>query len=792
MANNKKDDVNARREQNIQDIKNLDAVVNRLLKDNVGPLAGSTTRSEMNNIYDEFSALVRNDSYNFMKTKSSNINTYNYVSNALMGRRANNKPSKNDNPKQAQIENRLNMEKIFMNGDGQAAALFLNNSSDINHICDEIDSICAYIYQLDEAVLMLRDNIMNNEQSIADLPFDVSFKTSDINAQEYQKVIIDTIKETGILTKLNDHVIPKNIKYGRYYVLTIPYSEIGVKMLDQKANQTRSVFNYSGIGNMYGGPSGTGISESQEVPVDENYTFCMENVDKLLDGMYENENTMTSIDSDKNHYRATIEYNLSHLLVNDDNTPPNVTGIQESTWSKMSPDLQKIVDDALKNQIKKFNTNINPKNNRTKNDDKSFIDATVDPSTVDSIPGCYIKLVDPRQMVPIKIFDHTLGYYYFENYVYVRNGTTVTDILSNQVNFNDQNMIIDSIVSSVLRSLKYGDLLEGNNDFKSMIMNCVLYAERRQNPVRMKFIPAEYVTEFKTNCDEDGNGQPVLLKSLIWGRLYVSLLMFNITSIITKSTDTEFYYLKEGLLSQSYEDQVNDIIEQFRNSNVDITQIINGDILHGNRAINKRYFMCTGTQDQKPFDMEVISGQQVDLHNDFLIDLRKMCIGATGIPALAVDYMDEVEFATIAKMTNARTSTRSNNIQIDLNSPTTELVAKVIKYSKPNAVPEDVLSQLECKYRETTTIHANISADEVNNNIATADNMVDTYYGGQNTETPPAVEYEKEEVRKRLIMKLSSTLPWGFLESIISDCKVAALTKQKEREMIQKNAENAE
>ena len=41
--------------------------------------------------------------------------------------------------------------------------MFLNQSSDIYHICDEIESICAYLYQLDEAVLIYRDNIMNGD-----------------------------------------------------------------------------------------------------------------------------------------------------------------------------------------------------------------------------------------------------------------------------------------------------------------------------------------------------------------------------------------------------------------------------------------------------------------------------------------------------------------------------------------------------------------------------------------------------------------------------------------------------
>ena len=165
--------------------------------------------------------------------------------------------------------------------------------------------------------------------------------------------------------------------------------------------------------------------------------------------------------------------------------PPNVTGIQESVFGEMSDDLKTIVNSALKRA-----GGMAPKSTKSvKNEDKNIADAVIDPSTVDSIPGCFVKLVDPRMMVPIKIFDHIIGYYYFENYDYARMGTTVTDMLTNQINFNEQNMVIDNMVRAILGGLKYGDILNGDDNFKSMILNCILYAEKRQNPIKIKFVP---------------------------------------------------------------------------------------------------------------------------------------------------------------------------------------------------------------------------------------------------------------------------------------------------------------
>ena len=766
----------------INNLKQIDSVLHNLLDDNDATLTGVRRDTEVARIHSRFNELIKDDSYSVMRSKSSNQSTYDYLVNALVG---NSNPNYNNtinsnnlSDSQKEILKRTQLESIFSATDMNAAAMFLSGSSDMMHICDEVESVCAYMYQLDEAINILRDNVLNNEQVVRDFPFEIKFDVDDDKAVQYVKTVKDALHDVNYNQKLNDHAVPKTIKFGQYYMMIIPYSEIGTKMLSAQVNRTHNIF---------------GIYESESAtenttPVTESadYSTVLEGVTTLLDTVYDNIDpaTLKKVGV-KDSYLSVIKHNLENITVSDEDTPPNVTGLSESVYGTMDDDLKSKVDSALKRAEKMFNDgkSLNGGTKRTKDEDKHFSDSTIDTSALASTPGCYIRMVDPRQLRPIKIFDHVLGYYYFENYDYARMGTSITDILTNQINFQDHNMIIDNIVGAILKNLKYGDILNGDNSFKSMILNCIFYAERRNNPIRIKFVPVDYIVEFKTNCDQDDNGQPVLLRSLVYARLYTSLLLFMVTTLITKSTDTEFYYLKESALSQSYEEQVADIIEQFRNSNVDISQVLSGDLMHGNRAINKRYFMSVGTADQKPFDVEVVSGQNVDTHNEFLTDLKKMAIGATGVPAVAVDYMDEVEFATILKMTNTKTLNRSNNIQKDLNNPITRSVRLIVQYNKPGAIPDEVLDSMRCVLKPANTINNNISSDELNNVQATVDSMIETFFKGQDTDTPDETKFVREEARKRLIMKLTSSLPWDELDKMLDDVKIDAKRQKIENQM---------
>ena len=95
------------------------------------------------------------------------------------------------------------------------------------------------------------------------------------------------------------------------------------------------------------------------------------------------------------------------------------------------------------------------------------------------------------------------------------------------------------------------------------------------------------------------------------------------------------------------------------------------------------------------------------------------------------------------------------------------------------------------KHKTNNTINNNIIGDELNNNIATADNMVETFYGNNAESNSPTVPYEKDEMRKRLIMKMSSSLPWGFMEEELADVKLEA-KRRMEEEKIKTSSDEAE
>ena len=786
---------------------------------------------EILSIHNRYNNVIQRDYQGIKSSKDPNDSTYNYITNAILG---NNRDYSKDanlfkdkkkitgNKVQDEILRNGRLERLFTMGDSQVASYFLSSSSDIVHIYDEIDSVCAYFYQLDEAAMVIRDNVLRAEQVNEDISMNITFPGITEDVSSYINIVKKALNYQNVSVKIRDHVAPKAVKYGVYYIMVIPYSEIGTKLLALNSN----------AGTGYGGYpfyESTDTHSLFEDSDESNIAFnsCMESVTSIF------ENALSSNDSFDGNLPESVQEtidiirnNLKQIFVCEDTSIPDIEGLgthkkinnaisdgilkaikdAENKLSSDNPSMdnmgikikvnadfdsgkaKNIVsdiknadveigglkdNDSLNKLSSEKNTSTNNSNSPTFMDDDNGI-TEKDLKHSDDMVGCHVKLVDPRELIPIKIFDYTIGYYYFENYEYAKMGTSITDIMSNDMNFNQRNMVIDGIVDSVLKNLKYGDVLKGDSQLRSMILNCVLYAERRDNPIRIKFVRPDYIIPWKTNLDEHDNGQPVMLRSLMYARLYTSLMLFYSTAIITKSTDSEFYYLKESALDGQINNQISDLMDQLEDSNVDPVQIANGNILHGNRAINKRYFLNMGTSEIKPFEMDVVSGQQIDLHSEFMNDLKKMAIGSTSVPAVMIDFIDEIEYATQLGMANIKHLTRCNGIKKDFNPALTQTAKLLVKFCFPNAIPDNILDKMQISLRESKVINNNMTNQQLNDNVGMSETMVKTWVGGDNTNPPEITAFIIEDMTRQLVMQQTPSAPWELLPDMYTKAVLRA------------------
>lgn len=789
-------------------IVDIDSRLQEILRSEFDGLRGggsSSRQSERLAIHARFAKSIRQDGQDIYRAKSASQSAEDYIARSFLGSQyggaantINARPATGDKNVDKWL-NRSKLERIMSTGDSQVAAYFLSSLGDTVRIYDEIDSICAYMYQLEEAILAFRDNIITAEEIGEAISCDITFPSvsNDADAVEYVGIIKGLFRYQDFDKKLRDHIVPKMIKYGTYYLMIVPYTDIWARL---RMMDNNGLINGTGANRW--------IFESTNLNEDTNgIDTIMESITKILETA--DTDTITGVvpnyhgDTVPVHVKEQLDIireNVEQICVCEDTAPPDdIFGVSFDKLTKgkkkISSDTQDAIIKAFNHKWKESNKQLlkytNQKEAPTVKDNGYVADGVSDKDMVD-LPGCYLKMVDPRNMVPAKVFDYTIGYYYFENYDYARMGTSLTDMLSNQMNFNQRNMIMDNIVNSVLQNLKYKDLVEGDQQLRNMILNCVLYAERRNNPIRIKFVQADYVVPFQTNVDEDGNGQPVLLRSLFYGHLYVSMLLFTISAVITKSTDSEFYYLRDSAILPQYANRVSDVMDQLEDNNIDPIAIANGNVLHGMKGINKRYFMNMGTGNEKPIETDIISGQTIDIHNDFMNELRKMTVGSTGCPGLMVDFVDEIQYATMLGMENIKFLNRSNSISRDTDPSVTTSMRKIAKFTNVN-IPESALDSMQIVLKKSKVIQNNYTNQELNDMVQTATTMVDIFMSvGQNSNNDEDLDTLKALMVKEVVMRRTPSAPWEMLPMIKEESIVRLRGERLQQDIIAAKSGNSQ
>lgn len=758
MAKRSVNDYTPEDKRRAKDISELNAQFHDILASQFKSLEGDSfsRKEQQTRMRNRFLGLVQNDVQSANRQKSPNTSTYDYIASALTGQTAGDSKDPKD-----KVKLRDQLDKLLSAGDSEIASYFMSNGMSNMHIYDEIDSICAYMYQLDEAVDIISEGVLAAEEVSEGISMDIGFEgMNDADTIEYKSSIMNMFRNEGMTRKLKSHIGKKMVKYGISRVMVIPYEEISNKLENLRGG--------------FGVQENVALFEGVE-PSDGEYTLesAKQDIATILDipipsGKSSAVNQKANeVSPEIQKLYETVCGNLETITVCENNDPPNIMGMDYHKLAGLDGDIVKAIDKAMKESSKDIR-GVAPKKGT-----KEHSEGLVDENSLEGIKGCYQKIVDPRQMKAIKIFDYTLGYYYFENYEYEYTGTTITDMMSNNMVFDQRTQAVDRLVDSVIGKLKYGDVLKGDKQFRNLILNCLMYTERRDNPIRIKFVPVEYVIEFKTNIDENENGRPVLLRSLFFARLYISMLLFYVSAVVTKSTDSEFYYLKESALDPNYENQVTDIMDQLQQCNFDPIAVANGQILNTTKAINKKYFMSMGVSGEKVFDIDVMSGQQIDINNEFLTMLKKMAISSTGVSSLQIDVLDEVEYATLAQMSNIKTAKRCNTIQEDMNPSLTAYAKIVAKYT--TNIPPEIIDKLFITLRPNRYTQNNMMATQINDNIGTAESMLKVAYRGD--DAGEVSDFDKmviEKAKRALVMELCVSAPWAKLDSILEDAKIAA------------------
>ncbi len=663
------------------------------------------------------------------------------------------------------LNNMNGIEDLFESNEGGIFAAFSDRYKNKALLYEDLETITSQLIELAEAVNTTTDSIVTADDVGSTISRSLKFRNTTENETDDESnltIIKEVEKKMKLTSKIKNHIVPKTLTYGKYYVYVIPQSKLFEDAQKDKLKEVKTMESF--------------------LTDDETVQFVAENVTVV-----DNEDSKPSFGFNKGANKETnntVKQALTEMakcinICNDDLALPL---LENGGMMDAMVDIGKYNKDLMKKgkKGKKKEDNVyyamdgvsNTKEKKQKIEDFTFIE------------DCYIKLLNPKKVIPVKIMDYTIGYYYLHEQApeIQKNpfNSSINMVKNDKVTERD---IVGRIAEKIVKSFDKS-YLEQNILFKDFILNALLYNESYKKKIHFQFIPAEYVCEFKVNEDENGEGTSMLIKSLFYAKLYLALLIFNIITHLSKSTDTKVYYVKNSGIDKDTVGKTMEVARDIKSKQINFADLLNYGTIMSKVGGGKEIFMPVGKSGEKGIEFDILSGQQVDMQNDFLEMLNRAYINGTGVPSVIMNYINEADYAKTLVMANAKFLGRVLSYQMDFNESITNFYIKVLKCTTD--IPDEVLDDLEFAFTPPKMLN-NMNISDITSYSENIMEFLTNVTIGQEGEQQEDIGNVKDIFKRKLAKEIelakeiAPMLPWDKVDTMLEEALMEAKRQQVEK-----------
>ena len=644
----------------------------------------------------------------------------------------------------------------------------------------DLHEVSSQLIELSEAIMITRDAIISADTVEGRLNRSITFENiDDDEIDNYNSIVENMENKFQLLEKIKNFIIPKTLEYGEYYVYIVPYSELFNKFQQQK---TRNVTNTGILRRFNESTVLEGFNDTKKenklTELDMFLEDCYNKYHIRENGKYSDKKSSDNR-INKDEFKSDLKNIMENIIISTDDIP--IPFLEEGLESI------EYINNQHNNVVTEDNTLFKKviKNNKTDGGVKIS-----KKGEFDDIGDCYVKMIEPTKIIPIKIMNTILGYYYVQDEdITPLSGAVSSSLYFSRFNEHSrQQTIIDSLAERVVQQFNK-PFLKNNLKFKEAIVDCFNYYNLNENRVKMQFIPAEYIVRFKIDEDIDGNGTSMIKKSLFYAKLYLMILLFKIMSIIMYSNDQKINYIKQSGLDKNLANRVQEIARLQQSRQINISDLFSYTTLINKVGNGNAVYMPTGRSGERPIETEILSGQDVQLNNDLLEMLKNAYITGTGVPAAILNYLNEADYAKTVEQNNSKFNARVINYQLDFNPSITDMYKRIMRWS--TNIGEEKISNFNFTLTQPRSATANAKAELISQFNTMAEFLTGLLYPDQGqAENPDSLNAEIREFKKLYAREQLPMINFDDIEEMIN--KAALINKERKLKPDPKNGNDGD
>lgn len=725
-----------------------------------------TTTANKNDVADELKKTFHSAIQNEIKTNNMADNGYSsFISEVIS----------NDNKRNA-------FDQLNLSNDDMVDAMssFIQEAYR-NRLLEQHDifELSTQLVDLQSAIEVTKDAIVSSNTTEGRMNRILTFKNNSDEETNLKAVVENIEKKFDLQNSIKNFIVPYTLTYGEYYVYLIPYAELFAQFKNQNEAENRGMYHEAATIT-----EGFDHGKKTKAKIFNRKNQQSSELDSFLESVYNNavfDDTMmnkNNIDTRNMIHKkvqdgyflkskvSESEFKQDMITIMDNitvSTKPYPLPVLSEGISSMEF-IQHMMESETKNPFDLMTEEgvyVNGKSSRPK-------------SEFDDIPDCYLSMLEPTKVIPMRMMRTTIGYcVILEEEINPISGVVSNNIFATTFTGNSaQETIIDALADRVVKSFDK-PFLKKNIAFKKAIVDCFRYYNLNERKIRFQFIPAEYIVPFKIDRDINDNGTSLLHKSLFWGKLYLMHLLFKIMSDVLYSNDQKVTYLKSSGLDRDITNKVQEVIRINQSRQINVADLFSYTTLLNKVGNGNSMLIPVGRSGDKAIETEILSGQDIQINSELMELLRNNMILGTGVPPGILNYMHEADYAKTIDENHSKFNAKVVNYQIDFNFGITELYKRIMKWS--TNLPEETIDSFEFAFQPPRLSAGSAKSELINNFQASRDFLVSIYFPDPNEVEDP--EELRETIRIFSKKYLKSEMPMfnhELIESLILDSKIEA------------------
>ena len=552
--------------------------------------------------------------------------------------------------------------------------------------------IAKFIPSLGQAINLAKTHIISSDDLSGAVKRNISFGSA-LSPEEQSQITnaIETFeKNTNLLYKIKNSVVKESLIIGTYFIYAPSYQKLFTDYAKTLAKKRKHGItdNATDQTEKYGFKSNALESVTfDDLYSPENCTVCALEAAETKSIIEEIKKNNNVLDSNDLFYKADTAKNLADNIATvecvDTAIPFNVLeempdlahnlGLTEAlryTFDKCAP-----ATEADKTGASDGTFSVTDKNINLKSADKMH-------KNTFNVTGTYMKFIDAKNMIKIKILDETVGYFYVDSKKLSKTKANITFSNAEWTNINKQSTIerISSMLASKVAKQFSAKFVSDHVVFKKLIADCIMANGVVNTQYRIQFIPKDDVFEFKINEDAHGDGTSMLKDSLWPAKLLTSIRIRKTLNYVNKSADKTIAYVRKGTADTSGRNQAQRVLRNIQETNITFGDIIgDSSLMFHKYAADGNILMPVSRSGNKLVEFERMEGQTVDMSTEYEKDLENQALLATGVPPLLIEQANQADFSRAFTTAHIGFAGIIAGLQSDLETPMTALYKRIVE-----------------------------------------------------------------------------------------------------------------